>query len=86
MRFLKFYTILATLLVLIPLSDGISQTPFLKKIPLFPGREDYNVNVVFQDPRGWIWFGTDGKGLFRYDGINLEQFTTADSLADDNIT
>lgn len=61
------------------------QTPFLKEIPLFQGREDYKVNVVYQDPLGWMWFGTD-KGLFRYDGINLDHFTQTDSLADDNIT
>lgn len=61
------------------------QTPFLKQIPLFRGREDYTVNVIYQDQKGWIWFGTD-KGLFRYDGINHTRYTVADSLASDNIT
>lgn len=28
------------------------------------------VNTIFQDSRGYLWFGTDG-GIFRYDGHNL---------------
>ena len=61
------------------------QTPFLRYHNLFRGKEEYNVNIVYQDSRGWIWFGTD-RGLFRFDGVNNIFFTTADSLASNNIT
>lgn len=62
-----------------------AQSPFLKHYDLFKGREDYVVNLVYQDYRGWIWFGTD-RGLFRFDGVNNVLFTPADSLANNNIT
>jgi len=63
----------------------MAQTPFLRHISLLKGKEDYNVNCIYQEPNGWIWFGTD-KGLFRYDGINLNQYTVSDSLAGSNVT
>lgn len=66
-------------------SQAFAQAPFHKHYELFKGREDYTVNIVYQDYQGWIWFGTD-RGLFRFDGVNNVLFTTADSLADNNIT
>jgi ligand-binding sensor domain-containing protein/serine phosphatase RsbU (regulator of sigma subunit) len=63
----------------------LGQTPFIKNISLFRGKEDYNVNTIYQDPNGWIWMGTD-RGLFRYDGISSVLFTMEDSLAGDNVT
>ena len=74
------------LIVFLMISGRVfAQVPFLKNYELFKGREDYNVNIVYQDNRGWIWFGTD-RGLFRFDGVNNVLFTTADSLANNNIT
>lgn len=62
-----------------------SQTPFLKPHHLFRGKEEYTVEVIYQSPKGWIWFGTD-RGLFRYDGTNYSRFTTDDGLADNHVT
>ena len=62
-----------------------AQTPFLKPHQLFKGKEEYNVDVIYQSPKGWIWFGTD-RGLFRFDGINYTEYTTSDGMADNNIT
>lgn len=64
---------------------SLAQTPFLKPHHLLRGREEYNINVIYQEPKGWIWFGTD-KGLFRFDGINYTQFTISEGLAQDQIT
>jgi ligand-binding sensor domain-containing protein/serine phosphatase RsbU (regulator of sigma subunit) len=79
----------ACLVVIILLFPGTSallgQTPFLKQHHLFRGKEDYTVNVIYQDPKGWIWFGTD-RGLFRYDGITDIRYTTTEGLASDNVT
>src|SRR5688572_8661879 len=41
--------------------------------------------VVFQDASDDYWFGSDGNGLFRYDGTTLTRFTTKDGLAHDAI-
>jgi len=79
-----FYFILFTSLMRLT-SPVIAQTPFMKHHSLFKGKEEYNVNIIYQDPKGWIWFGTD-RGLFRFDGVNNLLFTTSDSLASNNIT
>ena len=80
----EYYLILFITFMLTTLAVN-GQTPFLKYHSLFRGKEEYNVNIVYQDSRGWIWFGTD-RGLFRFDGVNNILFTTADSLASNNIT
>ncbi len=66
-------------------TSSLAQTPFLKQHHLFKGKEDYNVNVIYQDPKGWIWFGTN-KGLFRFDGINYTRYTISEGLAMDQVT
>jgi ligand-binding sensor domain-containing protein len=40
---------------------------------------------VFQDKSNNYWFGTDGNGLFRFDGKTFTRFTTKDGLAHDQI-
>lgn len=71
--------------LLFSFSTGIAQTPFLHPHQLFKGKEDYTVSRIYQDPKGWMWFGTD-KGLFRFDGINYTRYTTTEGLGDDQIT
>jgi len=46
---------------------------------------DKHIWVVFQAKDGTYWFGSEGKGLFRYDGTTLTQFTTQDGLCSDGI-
>lgn len=85
MRMKKVSLLILQISFLFSASPLAAQAPFIKSHNLFRGKEEYNVNIIYQDPRGWIWFGTD-HGLFRFDGISNTLFTTADSLADDNIT
>jgi ligand-binding sensor domain-containing protein len=40
---------------------------------------------VFQDKNGNHWFGSNGQGVYRYDGKTLINFTTNDGLADNQI-
>jgi ligand-binding sensor domain-containing protein/serine phosphatase RsbU (regulator of sigma subunit) len=83
---MKSIFIIILFIVFLPFSVSVcAQTPFLKQHQLFRGKEKYDVNVVFQDPKGIIWFGTD-RGLFRFDGINYTRYTTVEGLAEDNIT
>lgn len=64
-------------------SDVDSQTSF--------GTNDTLTNLgnkllhVFQDKNNNYWFGSDGEGLYRFDGKNLEHFTTKDGLYDNRI-
>lgn len=33
-----------------------------------------NINIVFQDSKGYIWYGTDGGGICRYNGYDMDIF------------
>lgn len=41
--------------------------------------------VVFQDNNNHYWFGSDGNGLYRYDGKIITQFTTKHGLSGNKI-
>jgi len=83
MKLLKIPILLFTLLF--AGSAIFAQTPFLRPHLLFRGKEEYNVKVIYQDEKAWMWFGTD-RGLFRFDGINYTRFSTSEGLAEDKIT
>ncbi len=40
---------------------------------------------VFQDAQDNYWFGSDGRGLYRFDGTTITQFTTRNGLCNDRI-
>src|SRR6478736_6650779 len=67
------------------ISTGYGQAPYFQNYFLLRKNEPVQINTLFQDRTGFIWIGTN-KGLFRYDGINTQRFTKADSLPDDNVT
>ncbi|MCH8317270.1 MAG: SpoIIE family protein phosphatase [Bacteroidetes bacterium] len=44
------------------------------------GLAQSQVNAMYEDSRGYIWFATEG-GVSRYDGVSFKNFTTDDGLA-----
>ena len=44
-----------------------------------------NVWVIYQDKKGNYWFGSDGKGVFRYDGNVITQYSMKDGLPNNRI-
>jgi ligand-binding sensor domain-containing protein len=44
-----------------------------------------SIFIVFQDKKNTYWFGSDGQGVYRYDGKTLVRFTTKDGLPNDRI-
>lgn len=46
---------------------------------------DENIWSVFQDSKQNYWFGSNGNGVFRFDGENLVQYTDKDGLVDNTI-
>ncbi|TAF71892.1 MAG: hypothetical protein EAZ53_17260 [Bacteroidetes bacterium] len=40
---------------------------------------------VFQDSKNNYWFGSNGEGVYRFDGKNIINFTKKDGLANDSI-
>lgn len=55
---------------------GFSQNKFdlIKFIPIKEGLPKRGVNSILEDKNGFMWFGLDGAGLFRFDGSNYKQF------------
>jgi ligand-binding sensor domain-containing protein len=72
-------------LLLLITCTGFSQTPFFQHYYLLRKNEPVQVNTVFQDNAGFMWFGTD-RGLFRFDGRNYKRYTVTDSLPDNHVT
>jgi ligand-binding sensor domain-containing protein len=46
---------------------------------------DNNIWVVFQDSKANYWFGSNGKGIYYFDGKQLKQITTENGLIDNTI-
>jgi ligand-binding sensor domain-containing protein len=44
-----------------------------------------NIRCIFQDKNGNFWFGSDGQGVYRYDGKIMILFTTKDGLCGNQI-
>ena len=44
-----------------------------------------SVWVIFQDTKGGYWFGSNGQGIYRYDGKRLTTVTIEDGLVDNTI-
>src|SRR5688572_28936155 len=62
-----------------------TQTPYFQHYFLLKKNEPVQINTIFQDRDGFVWFGTN-KGLFQYNGKKYRRLTIADSLADDQVT
>lgn len=46
---------------------------------------DNQIWAVFQDSKGNYWFGSNGQGVYKFDGKTIIQFTTKDGLVHNQI-
>ncbi len=58
----------------------IGQSPHFKNYNIFKGKKGYTINVIFQDSKGLLWYGTS-EGLVLNNGVSIKNFTTDDSLS-----
>jgi ligand-binding sensor domain-containing protein/serine phosphatase RsbU (regulator of sigma subunit) len=58
-----------------------SQQYFFKKYSVEEGLPQSSVHCILQDSRGYIWIGTDGGGVARFDGQKFETLTKNDGLS-----
>lgn len=57
------------------------QFPFtLKNYKAIDGLPQSQVRVMAEDKHGYLWLGTEGGGLARFDGQNFKVYTTLDGL------
>lgn len=62
-----------------------AQLPYLEPYHFQHRKQELNTKAILQDQQGYLWFGTT-EGLFRFDGVSHQQYTTADSLATNRVT
>lgn len=61
--------------------EGFSQQYNIVNYSVKQGLPNSNVYSILQDGKGYMWYGTEGGGLCRFDGKEFKTYTTADGLA-----
>ena len=80
------YKILYIVIGLAFLSVSIySQHHFFRHYSLEEGLPQSEVNDIAEDKYGYLWFGTNGGGLCRFNGLEFEVMTKKDGLLEDLI-
>ncbi len=74
-----------TLVFLTLLFSGIAQQFHFKNYSLEEGLSRSGVYYILQDHAGFLWIGTDGGGVCKYDGQSFENFTRRHGLASERI-
>ena len=59
-----------------------SQQYFFRRYSVEEGLPQASVYCLLQDSRGYIWMGTDGAGVTRFDGVKNDVFTKSNGLSD----
>ncbi|MBI3501055.1 MAG: SpoIIE family protein phosphatase [Bacteroidetes bacterium] len=62
-----------------------AQTANIHLYSIEEGIPQSQVHCVLQDKKGFLWFGTDGGGLVRYDGKKFSVFTISEGLCYDGV-
>ena len=69
---MRYYIILLLIFFINPNIFGsqfiVHDIPTIQKLPVG------NINIIFHDSEGFIWYGTDRGGLCRDDGFNIKTF------------
>jgi hypothetical protein len=69
-----------------PLKNDVPKDDQYPKLIKTIGDPKYgNVQCIFQDKSGTLWFGTTENGLYKYDGKSFSRFLVADGLNSNNI-
>ncbi|GAB4488024.1 MAG: hypothetical protein OHK0019_03800 [Saprospiraceae bacterium] len=68
------------LLLLLLTATATAQQYDLRRYSLTEGLPQSQVFAAMQDSRGYMWFGTQGGGVCRFDGLDFQTFTTDDGI------
>lgn len=75
---LRFYILL--ILLLSGISDSYSQLYNFRNYSLDDGLSQSEVNCIYEDSRGYLWIGTSGGGLNRFDGKEFTVYEEKNGL------
>jgi PAS domain S-box-containing protein len=73
------------LFILILVIPGFSQHYNFKNYSLEEGLAQSQVRSLYQAKNGYIWIGTSGGGVSKFDGITFNNFTKKDGLANNTV-
>lgn len=73
----KFF---ALLLIIASVGSARGQQYSLRQYTVLDGLPQSQVNMVLEDRNGYLWIGTHGGGLARFDGREFKVYTTRDGL------
>jgi PAS domain S-box-containing protein len=73
------------LLILILTVTGFGQQYNFKNYSIEADLPQSQVRSLYQDTNGYLWIGTLGGGVSRFDGITFTNFTTKDGLSDNQV-
>ena len=72
---------LSVVLLLISSVTATAQLQYsLRRYTALDGLPQSQVNMVLEDKNGYLWIGTHGGGLARFDGREFKVYTTRDGL------
>ena len=65
--------------------SAVAQQFSLRQYTVVDGLPQSQVNVIIEDSNGYLWIGTQGGGLARFDGREFKVYTTRDGLLSNTI-
>lgn len=71
--------------LILSVNSGFCQLASFRNFSVENGLGQSQVYSVIQDHKGYLWFGTRGGGLSRFDGQNFESFTDRQGLVNNYI-
>src|ERR1700749_1296602 len=77
----QYKSFFAAFIFLFSLLQLNAQQLLFKNFKVKDGLPSAEIYCVFQDSKGFIWFGSDG-GVSKFDGYAFKNYTTEDGLAD----
>jgi len=73
------------IILLFVAATGFSQTYDFRNSNVEDGLAQSQVNCIFQDSKGYMWFGTGGGGVSMYDGKTFKNFSPTNGLISNTI-
>ncbi|MDF2437484.1 MAG: Response regulator containing a CheY-like receiver domain and a domain protein [Bacteroidota bacterium] len=83
-RIRKYLSLL--IFLLLSVINTLGQQYNFKNYTAKNGLANSIVNNIFQDSRGYMWFGTQGGGVSRFNGKTFRNFTSTDGLIANDVT